>query len=403
MLPNENPEHYDIFYIDSDKDEIKVTTQEDYTIALIESKLEFIIKKKRESERLGFVEVSSDNSQVQLTLGKSYIITENYNEAKGYIQEPRCQQSEPNPFKFEEVKLRTCFKCNGAKVNKKGKECGICAGKGYLDQFKWSLKKYIEKSIKKDMARLIEDEVKKSIAFQMNSLSSLASNLSPANSSIETAYCSLCKRLIGAEEKMYRCLSCNEFYLCESCEEDHPHQLIRTRGREGYKMEILSEGKPKKKGSQLVKIWTVKNNGKKKWPKEVKVTLIEGEYTKVNVLPISELSPGKECKIVLSTLQPSKDLRQTFQLEGNNKKFGAKLLLELKSEVANSEKETKKRKTIEKYVEELSKTEKFDKKYKENMKAIMGMGNWHPADILRCLINNNNDIEKTITELIPDN
>jgi len=395
MFSNEKPEHYDVLYIDSDNDEIKVTTQEDYTIALNDNKLDFIIKKKKECEELGFIEIAPDNTQVQPRSKKSLESACNYQpsgvgkkEVYGMIDESIYQ------LESEEDKLRTCFKCNDRKVNKKGKKCSICAGKGYLNKFTWSLKKCIEKSIKKDMTRLIEDEIKKSIAFQMDGLSCLAS------SSMETTYCSLCKRLIGAEEKMYRCLSCSEFYLCESCEEDHPHQLIRTRGGENYKMEIVNQAELEKKGSQLHKTWTVRNNGKRKWPKGVKLTLIEGEDTKVDVSPIMELNPGKEYKITLTILQPDKNLKQVYQLEANNKRFGDKLVLELKTEAVNNEKDMKKIKAIEKYVEEFWKTTKFDEKYKDSIRAIMEMGNWHPVEILRCLINSKNSIDAAITELI---
>eukprot|EP00826_Nyctotherus_ovalis_P021008 TRINITY_DN1669_c0_g4_i1.p1 TRINITY_DN1669_c0_g4~~TRINITY_DN1669_c0_g4_i1.p1 ORF type:complete len:333 (+),score=81.34 TRINITY_DN1669_c0_g4_i1:74-1072(+) len=279
MLPNEALEHYEILYKDSDDDEIKVTAQEDYTIALAESKLEFIVRKKKEVAKLRFAEVKSvfdstfqpATSIIETNVEKLSVYSSHKEEAKEIEEhkainfEKKLAEQEHNAQStfsalsaemqfFEgkdsevESKSKTCFKCNGSKVNKKGKTCGICNGTGNPPPFALSLKKSIEKSIRKELAQLVEEEVKKSIVSQMNS------NLSQVCSLGETVHCSLCEKLVESNEKMYCCVTCTEFYLCAMCEEEHPHQLVRVRVGEALKMEIINESNLEKKGSQLIKL-----------------------------------------------------------------------------------------------------------------------------------------------------
>ena len=289
----------------------------------------------------------------------------------------------------------TCFKCNGLKVNKKGNQCKVCNGTGNINKFISLLTKNIKKSLREEVSDLA---MKMSSISQSNVLNSSVMPSSFSSYSTKPPYCSICHKEIGIKSRLLCCIDCANFYVCESCEDDHSHFLVKVRGNTKYEMELLDESNIEFENSLAIKSWVILNKGRNKWPDDSKLTLIEGESAKVKIPKIDALEPATTCKIVLKFELSENESKYIFQLEGNKKKFGQSMVVNVKGKPLPQYEENK-IKEISQRVEKFRKGTNFDKRYSDNMVKILSIRNWNLFDILRCLINSNNDLSKALEEL----
>ena len=365
---------YKITYKNNDNDVIVISSEEDYKIYIMD----------KSNPLLSITEANNLSEGNDKFLEASSILYSKY--------------KSDNPDK-------NCFKCNGAKVNNKGKPCKICNGTGALNEFAWSLKKNIEKSIRREIQNMIQEEVRKSIPSQSISSNPASLALFYANDQIGPSYCSVCSKEIKTIEKLFKCMIGSNFNICEVCEDTHPHMLIKIRGNTNLKdmgnvkqpanielmAEIVIDSDIIQQESEITKIWTVKNTGKFKWPKDIKLTQTGGQKIKVEVSKIDELNPNEQCEIIMSMIQSGSNYKLVFQLEADGKNFGPDFVIEIAA--SEAQKEEYRLRKIRTRVNIFQKKTRFDEKYKDNIIKILSLRNEDIFKIINMLTKNNNNLE----------
>ena len=133
---------------------------------------------------------------------------------------------------------------------------------------------------------------------------------------------------------------------------------------------------------------------------------IDGDNLYAKITHIGDLKPGLQIEVEMIFLRPEecKTYKQTFQLMGNEENFGPILKAEFtiipEEDIKDSNINLVKRLTEK--IELLKHEENYDKVYDNNLQSILMAGDWDPKDVLKMLINNNNDANKVLLELIND-
>eukprot|EP01022_Parablepharisma_sp_SALTPOND_P008522 TRINITY_DN1361_c0_g1_i1.p3 TRINITY_DN1361_c0_g1~~TRINITY_DN1361_c0_g1_i1.p3 ORF type:complete len:450 (+),score=51.05 TRINITY_DN1361_c0_g1_i1:6871-8220(+) len=392
MFAGKIPKCFKLQYKDADGDLITVTTQDDYSIALEDS----------------------SNPSFCFIVTK---LEEDLSEPKPVVPSPIGFADAESTY-FSQNPAEACFSCNGSKANKKGQPCKKCNGTGKMNPAIRSLKKHLEKSLRQEMARLVQEEVQKSVLAQSKNFESIISSLSQASIIEDSVHCSLCKNELGPGEPVYHCMACPKLYLCEDCEENkgHQHALIKARRpgeRFEYKMELVDETKilgKVKPGASITKLWTLRNSGKKKWPENIELLPVAGHDLKPKASAIGIVLPGEHCDIVMNLRAPTAagSFKQVFKLAIHGKKFGPELTVEVNTEEEEKKKldrenyEVDRMKQITKEIENMRKAWDFDRKYENNLIEIMKVGNWSVNDVLRRLMQFDNDPDKALAALFPE-
>jgi len=431
------PKCFRIQYKDFDGDSIIVTTSEDYEIALEEAikspEFCFSIEKLSDDETHNSIILSpEDLSKNTDNIPKP--IPEKIDPISK--QDPLIKENTLNTNKIDaesiliskdkisDNKAEPCFSCHGTAKNKKGLTCKKCNGTGIMDPIIKSMKKHIEKTLRAEMSKIIQNEISKSFLEQSKRFDSIFSNMGKSIIIEENVKCTNCKNEILAGEAVFSCMICQNFKICENCEENINHEHALIKGRKSgekfdYKMELIDstilKGKLKPNTKNYI-IWTIKNIGKKAWPKNIELIPINKIFFESKCGNIGEIQAGEKCDILVEFISPkiAGNYMQEYQLSINGKNFGQ--TLKLIFQVQNADEEEKKEivkeaikpivqpsipkiNEIKMKIEKYRKADDFDKKYEDNLIKIMNMGDWEIMDIMRFLRKNDNNIEQTLLDL----
>jgi RecJ-like exonuclease len=132
-----------------------------------------------------------------------------------------------------------CYKCDGKKVNKKGKTCRKCMGQGKINM-----------QFLQEIQSMIADEVKAHIQSEM-SKSQLSVSMSQSQvekpKTVHHGYtCDGCQAspIVGIR---YKCSVRPDYDLCENCEAtmETPHPMIKIREPKHAPRAVVCQYKPK--------------------------------------------------------------------------------------------------------------------------------------------------------------
>ena len=441
------PEFFKIVYNDPDGDLISVSNQEDYEIAcesLGDPRFEFVIQPesdlRRSSNRLKETVPSEPKSAPSIETKPFSNLEEESKAADKKPDQMHVDSNIPqNPMlRFEKGIIEaesvyvtnkkedsivkeplgnesdTCFACKGTGLNKKRKPCKKCEGSGKMNASVQALKKHFEKVMRKEVTRAVQEEFQRqsSVLSQSKRLGDVLESIAQSSVIADKVKCTVCETIIKPGESIYYCAICPYQYFCEDCEDSsrHPHALIKSRAageRNDFKMELIDQTviiTQQQPGSMFNKIWTIRNKGKKKWPKNTELVPCSGDDLKPRISAVGEIEPGAPCDIVATLTAPNGagNYKQVFQLSAHGKKFGDPLVAEFHvEEIVKKQQvdEVDKMKRITFEIEKLKKTGDFAKKYEDNVCELMKLGDWSAASVLRVLMNNGNDITQAANEL----
>ena len=276
----------------------------------------------------------------------------------------------------------TCYKCNGTKINKRGRQCKKCSGTGV----------FAVKGLG-DIAKVVSEEVENFCNSSFKELFGKYMNLKNSNQEVQSharVSCDGCN-LTPITGVRYMCSVCNNFDLCASCEakglhSEHPMLKIRKphqaphsfvcqfKGDSNYQPRFSDE-KPKEandqilrnteklsqkakkaekilrkgrvllkgrfvsenigdkheviSGSSFTKQWVFRNDGETAWPIDVKFEQTSGDYLQsIPVKVTSVVQPGSTYTWEVTMTAPERVGRYNafFRMQTNDgTKFGHKV------------------------------------------------------------------------------
>ncbi len=248
-FPSETIAGRKLYYLDKDQDNITVSSQEDYALALEEA---------RSSSDFAFhleESVPGANPSLVPECVRSEFVPAPESDKPGQPKENEGkvaeQKATDNDGEGEED--FECLACNGKGVNKKGTKCGKCAGTGKMSAT-WRAK--IERMIERKVSKIVSTEVQRQTSqfFSSIKLDSVirasqvpalapspaipASVFPPKQTKVRAAAvdpnvprikCKGCSMDLTNEIRC-KCMVCPDYSLCDVCEPllCHPHELVKV-------------------------------------------------------------------------------------------------------------------------------------------------------------------------------
>jgi len=252
--------------------------------------------------------------------------------------------------------LPVCYKCDGKKVNKKGKTCRKCMGQGKINM------KFLQ-----EIQSMIADEVKAHIQSEM-SKSQLSVSMSQSQAekpkTVHHGYtCDGCQTspIVGIR---YKCSARPDYDLCENCEAtmETPHPMIKIREPKHAPRAVVCQYTPKPQtpepaqkvliptlkakaigqtsvetvqeiGKKFMLGWTFQNTGEAAWPLDILFLRANGDEIESSPWHATHsLAVNDQVTILVEFTAPAKPGKYfaCFRLtQGDNTAFGDKVFLNL--------------------------------------------------------------------------
>jgi len=443
---NELPRFYKLQYKDADDDLITICNQDDYDIALSDLKtlsVYLTITEVDGKESTSTIIAPKDKIKVtepnkQPILNNTEDTKDNIEEIKDNKEEIKVNKREDGDKKEEDKKSieqlkgnkeeveehkeelkddkekveeskEECFMCKGRGIDK-GKQCKLCEGIGEVDAGVGALKDSLEKTLREEMIKKVQEEIKRNELDQLNPYNSLMSTLSQLKIISTQIICSLCKKEIEEGESFFYCLFCDNLNLCKRCEneEEHIHTLLKGKVAESkviYRAEVIKGStfnNKVKARSNYNKTWTFKNTGTVNWPQDTKLVRIGGDELNFNASHIGNTKPGVVAIVTLLFFAPKDPgkYRAVYRLKGDEKLFGPKLVLEFEVEdEESSDPLVRNTKRATANMELVKQDIRFKKEYEDTLMNIFLLGDWEPKSVLNLVIQCNNNISNVIEHL----
>lgn len=257
---------------------------------------------------------------------------------------------------FDAQNLPVCYKCDGKKVNKKGKTCRKCMGQGKINM-----------QFLQEIQSMIADEVKAHLQSEM-SRSQLSVSMSQSAvdkpKAVHQGYtCDGCQvhPIVGTR---YKCSVRPDYDLCEKCEAtvEAPHPLIKIREPKHAPQAVVCQYPPRPQAPQPVQkivnpilkakvvgqpsiesvqeigstftiAWTFQNIGETAWPSDILFLRANGDEIESSPWHARErVAVGGHVSVAVEFTAPPKP-GQYFAcfrlLQGDNNAFGDKVFLNL--------------------------------------------------------------------------
>lgn len=253
--------------------------------------------------------------------------------------------------------MPVCFKCDGKKVNKKGKTCKKCMGQGRINM------KFL-----KDIQSMIADEVKSHIQSEMSksqlNISQVSQKQEEKPKAVHKNYiCDICSAdpIVGIR---YKCSVRPDYDLCEKCEAitETPYPMIKIREPKHAPRAIICsyENKPQQAvpaqkvlrptlkakvlgqssvetvqhiGKKFTLNWEFLNNGDTVWPMDIMFLRTNGDEIDSSLWHSNKyLAVNGKMQVIVEFTAPSKPGKyfSCFRLvQGENNHFGDKIFLNL--------------------------------------------------------------------------
>jgi len=287
------PLGFKTFYLDDEKDVIMMTTQEDFRAALEQNKGNCL--------KIYIGENCEDIKESTIKLINAGIVkSENEFEMIG--------KKETNP-KCEEIKEEPKIPI----IPEPPKE-------EIIEKFA----EQVKSMIKQELSKVPAQELETRMSSLMLTTSAMALGpTNPASQNInfdKNAKCYVCKAPISMI--IYKCLTCENYYLCDKCEEkySHEHLLVKQRNMlfkepekpklPEYKCEYFDMNGQKpikcKTDQHLTFHWIIKNTGETAWPANTIFTFVNGPL-KMSEHKVGSIKAGEFIKFITHLTTPALD------------------------------------------------------------------------------------------------